>query len=813
MFWRLLILIVLLIGLSAPSHATARIKYLAPSDKPIAMEEHMAIYLSDNPKLTIREIRAIPPSEWETSGKVPNLGFTDKTLWIKMSIFYDSRDEREWVLSIENPHLAAMEMYAVKMGYVAERWEFGRGKRFSQRPMVNRNFTVPLHFRAMQRTDLYIKVNADSSMLVPITLTMHEPFMLKNEQTILLLGLIFGGLGMMVLYGVLFHLALREPMHLYYAWFVGSLTFLHIALYGIGYQFLWPGSGEFQQYSLMFGVVAATTSGAQFAAQVLDFKRPDFKPYRLAFLAANWMMVLGILLLPFFSKLILVRWMLVWVIVIAVVGICSAMHAMIIRAKLAFPYFSGFIAFHIGAALLVFSRSGLLPYHPVSEHGLLGATLFGSVVMLLVVRQRFREQHERKLLMQNKELTTEKKARQLQSRYSDMLEQRVKERTEELEDALTDLAKANEETELAIIHKTKFLAAASHDIRQPMNALYFYLNSLEQVENIEPRVLHGVQECVDNLNELFHALFDISKFDTHSWPVSPQHVDLSKVFDQLALEFQNQLHVMMYFEPRHPAVIADPVLLQRSLRILVANAIHHAEAKQLLIHTRRRGNIVRLEVRDNGIGIPPNKQEDIFNEFVQLSRDVYHRNRGLGLGLSLFRRMCQAMGAQFGVRSQVGRGSVFWFEVPIGDLAKVKKEERVESLDDRSLEKLKVLYVEDDHRVRQAVIPMLQSWGCEVNMAADASGVIRMVENKQNEPDLILSDYGLPGNINGLQVIAMVRKYFGRQIPALLVSGDMQLTEAKTYGIPLLAKPLRPARLREALIQLHAQKDAEANQK
>ena len=375
------------------------------------------------------------------------------------------------------------------------------------------------------------------------------------------------------------------------------------------------------------------------------------------------------------------------------------------------------------------------------------------------------------------------------------LEQKVEERTRELDTA-------NQA-------KSRFLAAASHDLRQPMHALGLFIAQLRaRIHETETLAVVGkVESAVTALQELLDALLDISRLDAGA--VSPTPVDfrLQPLFTRLEASFAPQAErkgVRLRTAPTRLAVQSDPVLLERILLNFLTNAVRYTDHGAILLGCRRHGEHVRIEVWDTGVGIAPEHRDAIFQEFYQVSNPERDRTKGLGLGLAIAARLALLLGSRIEMRSHPARGSVFAIELPTG-VARAEADAANALAPIESLPGARVLVVDDDVLVREAMASLLAQWGCRVALAANGDEAIALFNSEEGKLDAVLSDYRLPNGETGVDVIVRLRAVAGWPIPAALITGDTapeRLREAKLAGHALLHKPVRPAKLRALLEQL-----------
>ncbi len=377
-------------------------------------------------------------------------------------------------------------------------------------------------------------------------------------------------------------------------------------------------------------------------------------------------------------------------------------------------------------------------------------------------------------------------------------------------DATAELRMRKDEAERANLAKSRFLAAASHDLRQPMHALGLFVSELAQ-QRLSPQsrqIVERIATSAEAMENLLDSLLDISRLDAGVLNPSMRAFDPRKVIDRItagqraAAEHRGlRLHV----RPAPYWVRSDPVLFERILINLVSNAIRYTPAGTVMIACRRRGDRLRLEVRDSGVGIVDEAQDIIFQEFIQLENAERARDKGLGLGLAIVRRLADLLGHRLELRSAPGRGSVFAIELPIAEPdTEAAQADEARALGD--LRDLRVALVDGDALAREGMEGLLTSWGCKVRSAETAEALLDLLASGPWVPELLITDLRLRGPINGLELIARARAAApGRNLPAFLVSGDTgaaALERAQAAGVALLHKPVRPARLRALMHRL-----------
>lgn len=368
--------------------------------------------------------------------------------------------------------------------------------------------------------------------------------------------------------------------------------------------------------------------------------------------------------------------------------------------------------------------------------------------------------------------------------------------------------KARLQAEAANRSKTQFFAAASHDLRQPLHAMGLFAAALTEKVN-DPEVLNvvgSINASVDALEGLFNELLDISKIDAGVIRAEPTDFAINRVLDRLRLEFtpaaaQRNLHLKIM--PSSLIVHSDPMLTERVLRNLVSNAVRYTESGGIVVGCRRRGSAVRLEVWDTGVGIPQDQREKIFEEFYQIGNPERSSRKGLGLGLSIVRRLTNLLGTDIELASSQGRGSVFRFELKRGRseaaTAAVASGDMRASLDLRGR---LIVVIDDEGSIVEGMRVLLNGWGAEVIGSTTGMDVLERVHQAGRLPDLIIADYRLSDGYTGTAVVEKLRNELDPEIPAILVTGSTtpdRLEEAKAHGLHLLVKPVLPAKLRSLI--------------
>ncbi len=371
------------------------------------------------------------------------------------------------------------------------------------------------------------------------------------------------------------------------------------------------------------------------------------------------------------------------------------------------------------------------------------------------------------------------------------------------------LTAQKEQADYANLSKSRFLAAASHDLRQPMHALGLFVNALgPHLADAAPRKIHAhIVTAVETLEGMFNGLLDISKLDTGVLDSTPRDFAVQQLFERLHGEFRMEAEsrgLRLHIVPSRLVLHSDPALLERCLRNLLSNALRYTRQGGVVLGCRRDPFGARLEVWDSGIGIAPEQHMEIFQEFYQVGNPERDRNKGVGLGLAIVQRITRLLHNPVSLSSRVGKGSVFRIAVPLGQataLAYVPAQETQMMIG--PLHGKLVALVDDDAEVVAAMRTLLVAWGCDVATAQAGAELIAVLEVSGRTPDIVISDYRLRGAETGADVIRLVMAHTGREsLPGVIVTGDVgedRMREALASGFHVLHKPVSPAKLRALL--------------
>ena len=384
----------------------------------------------------------------------------------------------------------------------------------------------------------------------------------------------------------------------------------------------------------------------------------------------------------------------------------------------------------------------------------------------------------------------------------------------EVTELAESLQRQKEVAEAASQSKSRFLAAASHDLRQPVHSLSLFAGALAQhpLPPQSDQLVKHLQTTIASLGAMFDALLNISKLDAGTVQTHCVPLQLARLLHQSCegeAKIAHDKGIELLVDSPAVWIQSDPSLLERIVRNLVSNAVQHTEQGRVAVRVRTIAGKVVLRIADTGIGIPADKLDEVFDEFVQLHNPERDRNNGLGIGLAIVRRLTALLNIQLRLRSRVGRGTVFSLSLGAAVAAPAKAEESTghtrstADMKDSANDAL-VIVIDDDLSIREAMAALLTGWGYQVVLAGGLEEFLPTMVTLSKVPLLLICDLRLRQGENGIETVEYLRSQYNDDLPAILVTGDTApepLQQAQQSGFVLLHKPVSPESLRTAIAE------------
>ncbi len=369
---------------------------------------------------------------------------------------------------------------------------------------------------------------------------------------------------------------------------------------------------------------------------------------------------------------------------------------------------------------------------------------------------------------------------------------------------------AKEEAERANRAKTRFLAAASHDLRQPLHAMQMYISALRQrvKDTSSIAIIDDIQAVSYATGRLLNSLLDVSQLEAGAIKPQLEVFAMKDLLDKVAISVMPLVErkgLELKVVHTSALVVSDQALLERILSNFLSNAIRYTRRGKIVLGCRNRGGQIAIQVWDSGLGVPNDQLSSIFDDFHQLHNEERDRSKGIGLGLAIVRRLAECLDHKLDVKSVLGRGSCFGVIATRGSAVELRtlhddRHENIEAVHD--LSGLDVLLIEDDRDVAEATTLLLRSWKCKVHCAGTTDEALDSVENGGLVPDIVLADYRLPGKLDGVEAIQRIQLTLQMPVPGIIITGESDITaiqEIEKMGYMILRKPVRPAKLRRLI--------------
>ncbi|QHE84248.1 hybrid sensor histidine kinase/response regulator [Hydrogenophaga sp. BPS33] len=714
-------------------------------------------------------------------GTAYNFGFTSSVLWFRITLRAGADAPAMWYWNVALPILDRLDLYVSQPGGGYVHQQAGDALPMSVRAFPHKDLVMPLQVQPGGDTTVYLRVQSTGGITVPATLWQPPAFHANDHREYGLLSLYFGLAFGLFLYNLLLYFSIRDRAYLVYVVFVACMAVAQAHFYGLAAEFVWRDNARWNTDGIRYAVSLTVLLALAFTRSFVSSQKHMPRIDRVLW----WLMVIWVVQLP------LIPWG-------PFEPVAKFQHTMGILASLACAV-AGAVAYRqkrpgarffllawamLFVAMCVFAlrNMGVLPAHFLTENPVMIGSALEMVLLSFALADRINVTRR-----EQRRVETLNRVRQAQKAAADQ----------------------------AHAEKSRFLAAISHDLRQPMYALGLLVDGLRGVNlpEIFSNALNDMKGSLTSINALLDSLLLMGRLEVGRLEPRLETFYVDQVLERVSNTFEARAQekgLKFSVTPTLCQLHSDPVLLERMVSNLVSNALRYTREGGVLVSARKRRDHVLLQVWDTGRGIPLDQQEAIFGEFVRLRGD--DNDGGVGIGLTIVRSCAQLLGCAVSVRSTPGKGSCFSVRVPLrapaaAPSAPAPLQPSVPSrAPEGPAQGLRVAVLDDDAVVLRALTASLASRDCDVTAAASWAQLKDKLTTGE-PPDIVICDYHV-GRDSGTEIVARLRALVGRSIPAIVVTGDTSMETANRVGeagITLLHKPVEPQVLFVMAVQLAAQ--------
>jgi signal transduction histidine kinase/CheY-like chemotaxis protein len=817
-------------GGDTPARTAPGAVILEPGRDSYRMQGRLEILEDPDGELTIEDVTRPP---WrarfvDVPGGSPSRGFSDSVWWVRFTL-KDRSVREDWLLEVAYPLLDSVEFHQPLPGRGYTGFATGDTEPFGDRPYLNRNFVFPVD-TFLEARDYYLRVETDSSVIIPVRLWAKDAFASRVAAEQMVLGLYYGVLGVMLAYNFFIFLSLRDRSYLYYVFYIAAYGLFQGGLNGLTYEYLWPDSPDWNQVAMPLFMGLATFAALVFTRAFLDMRRlfPRMSKWFVVLMAAAGVQAALSLVAPYHLS-ITTGLNLALVVILSIFA--AAIRGVARGLKHARFFITAWFVFLAGMLVSILNKGyGLAPSNFWTLYGFQIGSALEVVLLSLALADRINVTQEEKERARAQRVLALKRTDELNEELKEAnrgLEEKVAERTR-------DLREANEKLVRLDRLKSDFLANVSHELRTPLTSVVGFAQIIQERFSLSlvPKLPAGdaeagrVAEKIANhmdiivsegerLTRMINEVLDLAKMEAGKVDWHMQRLDMGQVVEQAAgavesLFTAKGLEFSVTHDPGLPQVMGDRDRLVQVCINMLSNAVKFTESGSVAIRARASGSGVEVSVTDTGPGIPAQDLDKVFDKFKQVGDTLTDKPRGTGLGLPICKQIVDQHGGTVWVDSRENRGSTFAFFLPAAADADAFVE-RIADMDELAArlrrhldrpgkegERKQILVVDDDPMIRALLRDHLEERGYGVMEAGDGVQALELVA--ESKPDCITLDVMMP-RMSGFDAATTLRNDpLTADIPLVMLSIVEDRARGYRIGVDrFFTKPIDTKRLLEEI--------------